>query len=87
MYLGNVNVDLTTENIIQIKNEINVECKNLRKHVFEKNYIWNHGPCTCENSKYIGSISGDSVIMCDEIVEATKPVPIKTVLIIINKKR
>ena len=55
--------------------------------MFEKNYIWSHGPCTCENSKYIGSISGDSVIMCDEIVEATKPVPIKTVLIIINKKR
>ena len=33
-----MNVDLTTENIIQIKNEItNVECKNLRKLVFEKN--------------------------------------------------
>ena len=46
-----MNVDLTTENIIQIKNEItNVECKNLRKLVFEKKYIWNHGPCTCENS-------------------------------------
>ena len=55
--------------------------------MLEKNYIWNHGTCTCENSKYVGSISGDSVIMCDKIVEATKPVPIKTVLTIINKKR
>ena len=51
------------------------ECKNLRKHVFENIYVLNHRTGTCENFKYLGSITGDSVIMCDEIIEATKTVP------------
>ena len=34
--------------------------------------------CTCENGKYLGSIIGDSLITCDEIIEVIKTVPTKT---------
>ena len=33
--------------------------------------------CTCENGKYLGSIIGDSLITCDEIIEVIKTVPTK----------
>ena len=35
---------------------------------------WNPTTCTCENGKYLGSIIGDSVIACDEIIEAAKSI-------------
>ena len=31
----------------------------------------NPSPCICENGKYFKSIAGTSVIVCDEIVNAT----------------
>ena len=46
----------------------------------EKYYIWNPSTCTSENGKYLESITGDSVITCDEIIEVTKTVPKKSVL-------
>ena len=64
------------------------ECKNLKEHhIYEKDYIWNLATCSCKNGKYLTSIIDDSVITCDEIIEAvaksyyktTKTVPIKTV--------
>ena len=61
--------------------------KNLRKHVFENKYIESHSTCTCENGKYLGNIIGDPVIMCDEIINATKTVSIKTVPTNINRKK
>ena len=36
--------------------------------------------CTCENGKQLGSIIGDSVITCNEIIEVTKTVPTKILL-------
>ena len=47
------------------------ECK---KHICEKDYIWNPATCSCENGKYLASIIDDSVITCDEIIEETKNV-------------
>ena len=48
----------------------NKKCKKKKKHhIFEKDYIWNPPICSCENSKYLASIIGNSVIMCDEIIE------------------
>ena len=44
---------------------VNVSVKNC--HICEKDYVWNPARCNCENVKYIGSIMGDSVIICDEI--------------------
>ena len=34
--------------------------------------------CSRENGKYVGSIIGDSVIMCDEIIKETKTIPTKS---------
>ena len=52
------------------------ECKNNKKYNgFKKNYIWNPATCSCENGKYVGSVTDDSLIMCDEIIEETKIVP------------
>ena len=33
----------------------------------KKDYSWNPGTCTCEDSKYLKRIADTSVIMCDEI--------------------
>ena len=44
----------------------------------EKNYIWNPATCSFKNGKYVGSFIDNSVMTCDEIVEETKTVPIKT---------
>ena len=48
------------------------ECK---KHIYEKEYIWNPAAYSCENRKYLASIIDDSVITRDEIIEETKTVP------------
>ena len=42
-----------------------------------KSYIWNPITCSCKNGKYSGSIIGDSVIMHDGIIEATKTIATK----------
>ena len=58
----------------------------------EKGYISNPSTCTCENGKYVQSIIDDSVITQDDIMEATKTVPIKfisrnTITTNLNEKR
>ena len=35
-----------------------------------KKYVWNPGTCNCENGKYLASIMDDSVITCDELINA-----------------
>ena len=50
------------------------ECKNYL--TCKKDYSWNPSTCSCENSKYLKSFAGTSVIECDEI----------TFVIDINKK-
>ena len=46
-----------------------------KRHVCEKDYIWNPATCSCENAKYLASIIDDSVITCDKIIdEETKTV-------------
>ena len=47
-------------------NKCRCECK--KHHICEKDYIWN--PAACENGKYLVSIIDDSVITCDEIIDA-----------------
>ena len=37
-----------------------------------KCYVWNHVICTCENSKYLGSVSDDSVTTCNGIIETQR---------------
>ena len=43
------------------------ECK--KRHVCEKNYVWNPATCNCKDGKDLGSIIDDSAITCDEIIE------------------
>ena len=45
------------------------ECK---KHIREKNYIWNPATCSCKNGKYLPSrsIIDDSLFTCDETIDA-----------------
>ena len=44
------------------------ECK--KHNICEKDYIWNPAVCNCKNSKYLASIMDESVITCDEIIDA-----------------
>ena len=44
------------------------ECK--KRHVCEKDYVWNPATCKFENGKYLASIMNDSVIICDEVIDA-----------------
>ena len=36
----------------------------------ENDYIWNPATCSCENGKYLASIIDNSVVMCDETIDA-----------------
>ena len=45
-----------------------IDCK--KRHLCEKDYIWNPVICTCENGKYLASIMDDSVIACYKIIES-----------------
>ena len=53
------------------------ECKTPEKTscLCQKSYFWNPATCSCENGKYAGSITDNSVITCDEIIDTTKKVP------------
>ena len=63
------------ENVIQIKSGVtintgaSVKVKKKKKCVWEKDYIWNPGSCSCEYGKHLASIIDDSVIRCDEIID------------------
>ena len=74
------------ENEIQINSgtimNVNVRVKILNSICLQKNYIWNAATCNCENGKYVGSVTDNSMIRCDEIIEE-----IKTIQTNFNEKR
>ena len=52
------------------------EHKNPKEHfVFERDYTWNPATWSYKNGKYLASITDDSEIACDEIIEVTKGIP------------
>ena len=61
------------ENVIQIKSGITINVgASVKKHrACEKDYIWNPATCSCENGKYLASITDNSMTACDEIIEET----------------
>ena len=63
------------DNVIKISGGIMINVnESVKKHyICEKDYIQNPNTCICENGKYLASIMDDSVITCDEILEATVP--------------
>ena len=55
-------------------------CKNLKDHrVCTKDYFWNPATCSCKNGKCAGNIIGDSVVICDKIINVTKSTSTKAV--------
>ena len=64
------------------KNKSWCECK--KRHVGEKDYIWNPATWSCENGKYLRSIMDDSAIMCDEESYNKQR---KTILTYFNEKK
>ena len=60
------------------------ECK--KRHVCEKDYVWNPATCSCENGKYLADIIDNSVIICDEVIDADAEANSKTKLIQTTKK-
>ena len=47
------------------------ECKDPKEqNTFEKDYIWNSTTCSCKKVEYLASTIDDSVITCDEIINA-----------------
>ena len=61
------------------------ECKKDR--ICEKDYIWNHALCSCKNGKNLASIINDSVIKCDEIIDADMETKTISKNIICNTKK
>ena len=41
---------------------------SVKKHVREKDYIWDPATCSCQYGKYLASIMDDSAIICDEFM-------------------
>ena len=81
--LSKMNVSCECKNIFdgrkckpnQKWNNDKCQCEYKTHNICEKDYIWNPATCSCKNGKYLASITDDSVIMCDKIVEETKTVP------------
>ena len=46
------------------------QCECKKHHISEKVYIWNPATCSCKNGKYLANIIDNSVITCDEIMDA-----------------
>ena len=44
---------------------------NIYIYIYTYIYIWNSARCICENGKYLKTTIDDSVITCDEIIDAT----------------
>ena len=50
---------------------------SVEKHnICEKDYIWNPATCSCE--KYLASVMDDSLIICDEVIDAEAKSKTKT---------
>ena len=54
----------------QWRNNDKCQCECKICHVCEKDYIWNPATCYCKNGKYLASITDDSAITCDKMIES-----------------
>ena len=78
MYRSSVNVSLMVKkcnsNQKWNNNKCWCECKSSTKKVI----FGILATFSCKNGKYVGSIIGDSEIICDEIIDTTKTIPTKS---------
>ena len=75
---------LDNKNVARIKSGIMITVGvsvKIQKNIVcaKKGVFWNPATCSCKNGKYVRSI-GDSVVICDEIIEKTKSPSTKIVL-------
>ena len=56
-------------NSVQWWNNNKCWCESKKHHVCKKYYTWNPATCSCKNSKYLASITDNSMITWDEIAE------------------
>ena len=81
IYHPNVGVDLMEKifNSDQWWNNNKWWCECEKRHVYEKDYIWNPSTCNCKNGKYLASIMDNSAVTCYEVIksydEETKTIP------------
>ena len=54
----------------QKENNDKCRCKSKNYHLCQKDFTWNPVICSYKNGKYLPSITDNSVIMCDEIIDA-----------------
>ena len=58
---------------------VSVGAKIQKNIACDKGYFWNPVACNSENGKYTGSIIGDPVVICNEIIDVTNSTSTKTV--------
>ena len=46
------------------------QCEYKKRHVCEKDYVWNPATCSFKNGKYLGSIMDDFAVICDKVIES-----------------
>ena len=66
----NVNVNFIERNSNEKWNNNKCSCECKKRHICEKEYVWNPATFSCKNGKYLASIIDDSVTMCGEIIDA-----------------
>ena len=66
--------DVSQCNLNQEWNNNKCWCESKNCQTCREDNSWNSSICICENSKYLGSIIDNSVITCDEIINATDSV-------------
>ena len=59
--------DGKTCNSDQWCNNYKCQCESIKRHICQKDYVWNPATCSCENRKSLASITDDSAITCDKI--------------------
>ena len=53
-------------------------CGRKKRHVCEKDYVWDPSTCNCQNGNYLASIMDDSMVICDEVIDADTDVEAKS---------
>ena len=69
-------IDSTTCNSNEKWNYDKCQCKCKNYRSCNKYYCWNPSTCICEKSKYLKHVADDSVIVYDEVINATDSVAI-----------
>ena len=57
-------------NLDQWCNNSKCRCECKKRHVCERDYVWNPATCNYENGKYLAGIVVDSAIICDKVIDA-----------------